>query len=54
MSLLIEGVKSIFNEAMSFCEDNNEEDKYLMTFQNFLTRVPKNGTMLLSMKKPKE
>lgn len=39
--LFIEGVKSIFNEAMSLCEDNNEEDKYLMTFQNFLTRVPK-------------
>ena len=45
--LFIEGVKSIFNEAMSLCEENSEEDKYLMTFQNFLTRVPKwNNTIV--------
>ena len=45
--LFIEGVKSIFNEAMALCEENSEEDKYLMTFQNFLTRVPKwNNTIV--------
>ena len=39
--LLIQGLKSIFTEACKLCSDNEENDKYLMTFQNFLTRVPK-------------
>ena len=45
--LIIEGVKSIFNEAVTLCMDNDEDDKYLMTFQNFLSRVPKwNNTIV--------
>ena len=36
-----QGLKSIFDEAWKLCLDNKETDKYLMTFQNFLTRVPK-------------
>ena len=39
--LLIQGIKSIFNEAVNLCKDNEENEKYLMTFQNFLSRVPK-------------
>lgn len=39
--LLIQGIKSIFNEAVNLCTDNSEHEKYLMTFQNFLSRVPK-------------
>ena len=39
--LIVEGIKSIFNEADKLCINNDEEDKYLMTFQNFLSRVPK-------------
>ena len=39
--LMIEGVKSIFKEACTLCLDNDEDEKYLMTFQNFLSRVPK-------------
>ena len=39
--LMIEGIKSIFEEATKLCLDNDEEEKYLMTFQNFLSRVPK-------------
>ena len=39
--LLIQGIHSIFNEACDLCLKNEEENKYLMTFQNFLTRVPK-------------
>ena len=38
--LLHEGVISIFNEAYSLCKQNDEEGKYLMTFQNLLSRVP--------------
>jgi hypothetical protein len=39
--LIMQGVNSIFDEAVTLCETNDEYDKYLMTFQNFLTRVPK-------------
>ena len=39
--LVLLGIKSIFSEALDLCEENNEEEKYLMTFQNFLSRVPK-------------
>jgi len=39
--LVIEGVQSIFNEAWKLVNDNDEQSKYLMTFQNFLCRVPK-------------
>ena len=45
--LMIEGIKSIFQEATKLCLDNDEEEKYLMTFQNFLSRVPKwNDTII--------
>uniref|UniRef100_A0A6C0I5G7 Uncharacterized protein n=1 Tax=viral metagenome TaxID=1070528 RepID=A0A6C0I5G7_9ZZZZ len=39
--MMSEGVRSIFDEAWKLCEENNETSKYLMTFQNFLSRVPK-------------
>jgi len=39
--LIIEGYKSIFDEAYKLCKENNEVDKYLMTFQNFISRIPK-------------
>jgi hypothetical protein len=39
--LIIEGLRSIFEEAHKLCRDNNEMDKYLMTFQNFISRIPK-------------
>jgi hypothetical protein len=45
--LVNEGVKSIFNEAWKLCLDNDEANKYLMTFQNLLSRVPKwNNTIV--------
>ena len=44
---VIAGLKSIFDEAWKLCKDNDEEDKYLMTFQTFLSRVPKwNNTII--------
>ena len=39
--LIIQGIKSIFKEAVDLCLDNDEDDKYLMTFQNILSSVPK-------------
>jgi hypothetical protein len=39
--LVIEGFRSIFEESCKLCRDNSEMDKYLMTFQNFIARIPK-------------
>lgn len=39
--LIIDGYKSIIEEAIKLCRDNNEMEKYLMTFQNFVSRIPK-------------
>lgn len=39
--MVIQGFKSIFKEAYELCVKNQESAKYLMTFQNFLSRVPK-------------
>ena len=39
--LVNEGFLSIFKESEKLCQENDEYDKYLMTFQNFLSRVPK-------------
>ena len=38
---IMQGFKSIFKEAKELCTKNEEDSKYLMTFQNFLTRVPR-------------
>jgi hypothetical protein len=48
---IIEGLKSIFNEALKLCLENDEEEKYLMTFQNFLSRVPKWNTEIINQEK---
>jgi hypothetical protein len=39
--LVQEGFRSIFDESVKLCVGNKEQDKYLMTFQNLLSRVPK-------------
>jgi len=48
---IIDGLKSIFDEAVKLCRDNNEMDKYLMTFQNFITRIPKWNTNIIETEK---
>ena len=45
--LIIEGIKSIFNESWKMCMDNEEPGKYLMTFQNLISRVPKWNTVII-------
>jgi hypothetical protein len=37
---IVQGIKSIFNEATKLCEENDEDNKYLMTFQNLLSTIP--------------
>jgi ribosome maturation factor RimP len=46
---IIDGFKAIFNESIQLCETNDEIEKYLMTFQNLLSRIPKwNQTIVLA------
>lgn len=39
--LVMDGYKSIMKESITICEKNGEYEKYLMTFQNFISRIPK-------------
>ena len=50
--LIIDGYKSILEEAIKLCKENGEMDKYLMTFQNFISRIPKwNSTIIETERK---
>lgn len=49
--LIIEGFKSIFDESFKLCKDNDEVDKYLMTFQNFIARIPKWNPSIIEQEK---
>jgi hypothetical protein len=45
--LIIDGYKSILEESLKLCKENNENDKYLMTFQNLISRIPKWNTQII-------
>lgn len=45
--LINEGVRSIFNESWKMCCENDEKEKYLMTFQNLLSRIPKWNAVII-------
>lgn len=45
--LVSEGLKSIFEEAWKMCVDTDEMNKYLMTFQNLLSRIPKWNNVII-------
>ena len=45
---LIHGFQTMFDESWKLCAENDEMDKYLMTFQNFLSRVPKWNSTIIS------
>jgi len=38
---IIKGLQELFKDSWELCMENDEADKYLMTFQNFLGRIPK-------------
>ena len=38
---IADGFKAIFTDSYTLCMENDEIDKYLMTFQNFISRIPK-------------
>ena len=45
--LVEEGLKSLFDEAWKMCVDTDEMSKYLMTFQNLLSRIPKWNSVIV-------
>jgi hypothetical protein len=45
--LVTEGIQSIFDEAWRMCSDNDEMGKYLMTFQNLISRIPKWNSVIV-------
>ena len=49
--LVIEGFRSIFNESWKLCVENNETNKYLMTFQNLLSRIPQWNSVIIDEEK---
>jgi hypothetical protein len=49
--LIIDGYKSILEESIKLCKDNNETDKYLMTFQNLISRIPKWNQQIIENEK---
>ena len=49
--LIIDGYKSILEESIKLCKENGENDKYLMTFQNLISRIPKWNTQIVENEK---
>lgn len=49
--LVIEGIDSIFKESYKMCEEKNELGKYLMTFQLFLSRIPKWNSLIVEQER---
>jgi GTP:adenosylcobinamide-phosphate guanylyltransferase len=49
--LIIDGYKSILDESIKLCKENNENEKYLMTFQNLISRIPKWNAQIIETEK---
>jgi hypothetical protein len=48
----MDGYKSILDESIKLCKENGEMEKYLMTFQNLISRIPKwNATIIETERK---
>lgn len=45
--LVNQGIRSIFDSACKLCSDQGENEKYLMTFQNLLSHIPKWNSVTL-------
>lgn len=44
---VVEGYTSILKESIEICNSSNEPEKYLLTFQNYISRIPKwNNSMV--------
>ena len=45
--LVEQGLRSIFDEAWNMCVNTDEMNKYLMTFQNLISRIPKWNSVII-------
>ena len=45
--LVMEGIRSIFETSWKMCVETDEVNKYLMTFQNLLSQVPKWNSVIV-------
>jgi len=45
------GIDSIFNESVNICSQEQEENKYLMTFQNLLSTIPSWNPTIIEQEK---
>jgi hypothetical protein len=48
---VIDGIRSLFNEAWNMCVETKEPQKYLMTFQNLISRIPKWNAVIIEEEK---
>jgi hypothetical protein len=48
---VIDGIRSLFNEAWNMCVETKEPQKYLMTFQNLISRIPKWNSVIIEEEK---
>jgi len=48
---IIDGIRSLFNEAWNMCVETKEPQKYLMTFQNLISRIPKWNAVIIEDEK---
>jgi hypothetical protein len=48
---IIDGIRSLFNEAWNMCVETKEPQKYLMTFQNLISRIPKWNAVIIEEEK---
>jgi hypothetical protein len=49
--LVMEGIQSIFAESWKMCASNGETTKYLMSFQNLLSLIPKWNSIIVEEEK---
>ena len=44
---IVSGIKSMYTESLVVCKNNKANNKVLMTFQNFLSRIPSWNNMII-------
>ena len=49
--LVIDGFKSIYGDSVKLCDSNEQTEKYLMTFQNLIARIPNWNSELITNEK---
>jgi hypothetical protein len=48
---IVEGYTSILKESIEICNSSNEPEKYLLTFQNYISRIPKWNNVMVEIER---